>query len=267
MEFTVRGESTYAYTGARSLDVSMPSIVFVHGAGLDHTVWIQQSRWFAHHGYNVLALDLPGHGRSSGPLLTSIEDMAGWLHECVDALELERPAVAGHSMGALVTLQAAGTKPDRFAWAGLLGIAVPMQVSDELLDAARKQPADAHRMITGWGHGFSAQLGRNPAPGMWMTGSAIRLLQRGAAGALANDLTACNAYTAGMDAAASTTCPTLVLLGSEDVMASPRAAGAVVEALPDVTRVDLAQCGHMMMAEKPDQVREAMASSVNSALE
>jgi pimeloyl-ACP methyl ester carboxylesterase len=267
MEITVRGASTYAYTGARDFDAAKPSMVFVHGAGLDHTVWIQQSRWFAHHGYNALALDLPGHGRSQGALITSIEEMAGWLLECLDTLQLERPAVAGHSMGALVALHAAGTAADRFAFAGLLGIAVPMQVSDELLNAAREQPADAHRMITGWGHGFNAQLGRNPAPGMWMTGSAIRLLQRAAPGALANDLSACNAYTGGMEAAKSARCPTLVLLGSEDIMASPRAAGAVVDALPDATRIDIARCGHMMMAEQPDQVLDALASSVSSALD
>jgi pimeloyl-ACP methyl ester carboxylesterase len=262
MQFDVNASSTYAYTGARAFDPSLPSVLFVHGAGLDHTVWILQSRWFAHHGYNAIAVDLPGHGRSAGSAPASIEAMAAWLWHCVDALGIERACLVGHSMGALVTLAASAAQPERVDFAALLGIAVPMPVSDALLAAAREHPHDAHTMITLWGHGFAAQLGGNRAPGMWMTGSAMRLLARGTAGLLHNDLAACNRYDAGLEHAAHVRCPVLLLLGRQDIMASPRAIGPLRAALAHAQLLELDRCGHMMMAEQPDQVLDALAHGV-----
>jgi len=266
MEFTVDGHRTYAYTGARPFEPARPSVLFVHGAGLDHTVWILQSRWFAHHGYNAVALDLPGHGRSAGEALPDVPATARWLLACMDALGIECGALAGHSMGALVALEAAGTAPERARFAALLGVAVPMPVSDALLDAARTRPHDAHLMITCWGHGFAAQLGGNQAPGMWMTGTGLRLLERAPAGVLARDLAACNAYHGGLAAAARVTCPVLVLLGRQDVMASPRGAGKLLDALPAARRMVLDPCGHMMMSERPEEVLEALARGIGEAM-
>ena len=266
MEFKVDGQRTYAYTGARAFDPALPSVVFVHGAGLDHTVWILQSRWFAHHGYNALALDLPGHGRSAGATRTRIEDMAAWLRQCVDALDIEHVSLAGHSMGALVTLAAAGEMPDRITFTALLGVAVPMPVSDALLEAARERPGDAHTMITSWGHGFAAQLGGNRAPGMWMTGNAMRLLERGASGLLANDLDACNRYQRGLEHAARIRSPVLMILGRQDIMASPRAIGPLRDALANARVLELDGCGHMMMAEQPDAVLDALRHAVPQAI-
>lgn len=266
MEFDVNGERTYAYTGAHAFDAALPSVLFVHGAGLDHTVWILQSRWFAHHGYNAIAVDLPGHGRSAGTPPASIEDMAAWLWRCVDALGIERICLVGHSMGALVTLAASGARPERVDFAALLGIAVPMPVSDALLSAAREHPHDAHAMITLWGHGFAAQMGGNRAPGMWMTGSAMRLLARGAPGLLHDDLAACNRYGAGLEHAAHVRCPVLLVLGRQDIMASPRAIGPLRDALAHARVVELDRCGHMILAEQPDQVLDALAQDVTQAL-
>jgi len=266
MELSVNGQSTYIYTGARAFDAALPSVFFIHGAGLDHTVWILQSRWFAHHGYNALAVDLPGHGRSQGEAPDSIEKMGTWIWDCVDALDITHIHLIGHSMGSLVALDAAASAPERTRFTGLLGIAVPMLVSDELLDAARDDLPAAINMIIRWGHGFAAQLGGNPAPGMWMTGSATRLLARSRDGVLHNGLRACNAYDAGLRRAALITNPSLVLLGRQDIMAPPRGAGDLLQALPDATSLILDPCGHMMMAEQPDRVLDALANGVAAAL-
>lgn len=265
MEFEVNGQRTYAYTGARAFDPALQSVLFVHGAGLDHTVWILQSRWFAHHGYNAIAIDLPGHGRSAGTPPASIEDMAAWLTQCLDALAIDRACLVGHSMGALAVLATAAAIRERVDFAALLGIAVPMPVSDALLAAARDRPLDAHAMITLWGHGFAAQLGGNTAPGMWMTGTAMRLLARGAAGLLHDDLAACNRYSAGLEHAARVRCPVLLMLGRQDIMASPRGIGPLRGALAHATVVELDRCGHMLMAEQPDQVLDALARGVRQA--
>lgn len=265
MDFQVDERRCYAYTGARPFDADKPSVVFVHGGGLDHTVWILQSRYIAHHGFNALALDLPGHGRCEGPLLASIEDMAMWVVRAMDALSIQRFAVVGHSMGSLVALHCASTRPERVAMAGLLGIAVPMRVSDELLQAARADAQEAYDMVNLWGHGYGAQIGGNTAPGMWMVGSANRLLERGGKGVLFNDLNACNEYNAGMDDASSLTCPTLILLGRQDIMASPRAARELIDAIDKVTVKELDPCGHMLMSERPDDVLDALEEAARTA--
>ena len=67
MRLSVAGAETYAYTAKRELDRRRPALIFVHGAANDHSVWALQSRYFAHHGYGVLAVDLPGHSRRQRP--------------------------------------------------------------------------------------------------------------------------------------------------------------------------------------------------------
>lgn len=266
MQLNVNAQRTYVYTGAREFEPSQPSVVFVHGAGLDHTVWILQSRWFAHHGYNALAVDLPGHGRSSGDALHSIEDMATWIWALLDAMDISHAHLVGHSMGSLTTLEASAHSPTRTLSIALLGVAVPMPVSDELLAAARDDLPSAINMITMWGHGFGALLGGNPAPGMWMMGSAQRLLARSFSGVLHNDLRACNNYQHGLARASLVDSPTMVLLGAQDVMASPRGATALLQALPKNTDCKILQsCGHMMMAEQPDLVLDALIESIGRA--
>ena len=66
MLLQVDGHGVYAATGGMPFDAARPTVIFLHGAGLDHTCWQLASRWFAWHGHSVLAVDLPGHGRSSG---------------------------------------------------------------------------------------------------------------------------------------------------------------------------------------------------------
>lgn len=266
MEFSVDGLAAYAYTGSRAFDPDKPSVAFIHGGGLDHCVWLLQSRYFAHHGYNALALDLPGHGRSAGKPPGSIEAMAVWTVKALDTLGVPRYAVAGHSMGALVALETAARDPERTAVAVLIGISVPMPVSDALLSAAKANDHAAFDMVNLWGHGYGAQMGGNPSPGMWMTGSAVRLLERSAPGVLYNDLSACNAYSTGLESAAKISSPVHVILGEVDVMASPRAAREVISQFADVRVTEIARCGHMLMSEQPDRVLEAMVESVGKSL-
>lgn len=258
MEIRVDDLPVYVYTGARPFDPGRPGVVFLHGGGLDHTVWLLQSRYLAHHGWNALAADLPGHGRSGGEPLPRIEDMADWVVRLMDALELGSASVVGHSMGALVALETGARHPGRVDALALIGVAVPMAVAEPLLEAARANHHDAIEMITGWGHSGPARIGGNTAPGMWMTGNATRLLERARPGVLFNDLNACNAYARGLEAAGRVQCPVLVLLGGRDQMAPPRGAGDVIDALPSPRVQVLPRCGHMHMAEEPDAVLDAL---------
>ena len=258
MRFVVRERGAFAYTGARPLDPALPSVLFVHGAGNDHSVWALQSRYFAHHGRNVVAVDLPGHGRSAGPPQASVEAIAAWLADAMATIGLDRYAVVGHSLGALAALALATSHPTRVERLALLGPAAPMTVSDALLEAAAHDQARAAALITGWSHSTPRQLGGNPVPGVWMMGQARRLLERTAPGVLHIDLRACHRYEDAPAAAAGVGCPVLFMLAERDVMAPPRQVAALQSALPDARTVVLPGAGHAMMSEAPDAVLDAL---------
>jgi pimeloyl-ACP methyl ester carboxylesterase len=260
----VAADEVYAYTGARAFDAARPTVVFVHGAANDHSVWALQSRYFAHHGCNVLAVDLPGHGRSGGAALARVEAIADWIVALLDAAGAPTAALVGHSLGALAALDAAGRHPERATKIALLGPIVPMPVTDLLLDAARADDHVAYELINGWSYSAGKQLGGNPMPGMWMTGTAMRLMERARPGVLYADLSACHAYAGGLQAAAAVRCPALLILGERDQMAPPKGAQALIAALADARVVTLAGCGHALMAEEPDAVLDALAAFLAS---
>ena len=262
MELPVNGSTVYAYTGARPLAATQRTLVFVHGAANDHSVWAWQSRYFAHHGFNVLAVDLPGHGRSGGEALSSVEAIADWIASLLDAAKVERAALAGHSLGSLAALEAAARHSTRVERIALLGPAVPMTVSDELQDAAGRNEHLAYELINGWSFSAGRQLGGNAVPGMWMTGNAMRLMERTRPNVLATDLKACHAYANGLAAAAATTCPVLAITGARDIMAPPRNAQALLLALKEPRVVALAHSGHALMAEEPDAVLDALRAFI-----
>ncbi|MEP7207609.1 MAG: alpha/beta hydrolase [Casimicrobiaceae bacterium] len=265
MKLEVAGSAVYAYTGARAWADTQPVMVFVHGAAHDHSVWALQSRYFAHHGANVLALDLPGHGRSDGAALSSIEALAAWLVAVLDAQQVSQATLVGHSMGALAVLECAARHPRRVARLALLGPAVPMEVSDDLLAAAGDDVGLAYALINGWSFGPRGTIGGNALPGVWMVGNGLRLMERNAEGVLAIDLRACRDYTAGLAAAAAVTCPTLVIVAGRDLMAPARTARALLDALPRRDLVRLEAAGHALMAEEPDAVLDALRTFVTAA--
>jgi len=258
MKIEVGGEAVYAYTGSRSLDAALPTIVFVHGAGLDHSVWALQSRYFAHHGNNVLALDLPGHGRSGGAVRSSVGELADWLLANMDALRIERAALVGHSLGSLVALDMAGRFSARVTRLALLAPSVPMPVSDALLEAARSDEPLARALITQWSFAEVHRLGGNPQPGMSMAQSGLRLMERCAPGVLLTDLCACKDYGAGLERAAAVHASVLMILGERDLMAPSRDARALAAALSDVRSVTIPGSGHSLMSEAPDAVLDAL---------
>lgn len=260
MRMTVAGREAYAYTGSRPLDASLPTMLFVHGAANDHSVWTLQSRYFAFHGCNVLAVDLPGHGKSAGPALATVEDLAAWLWTLLDTVGVAQVRLVGHSMGALVVLEAAARQPDRTQRIALVGPAVPMAVSDDLLTAARDDEPLAHALINGWSLSAAGKLGASPQPGMSLAGSGLALLARAAPGVLACDLGACRDYAGGLAAAQAYRGPALLIMGARDQMAPPKGAQALATTLAAPTQVTLADTGHSLMAEQPDAVLDALCS-------
>ena len=258
MHLVVDGIKTFAATGGRAFDSALPAVVFVHGAGLDHTVWALLARWFAHRGFAVLAPDLPGHGRSGGEPLVSIVAMADWTAALIVAAGAPSAAIIGHSMGSLVALEAAARHSTGVSAIGLIGAAAAMPVSRDLLAAAEADDHAALDMVTIWGHGFRAGLGGSLAPGLWMLGAGTRLLERTRPGVLFKDLAACNAYRDGLASAAKVTAPATLVLGERDMMTPARAGMELAAALPNARVVTLAGAGHMLMSERPDEVLAAI---------
>lgn len=261
MILEVQGKQAYCYTGGRPFDASLPAIVFIHGAQNDHSVWALQTRYFAHHGFAVLALDLPGHGRSGGPALTSVEAMADWVLALLSSAGVEQAVLAGHSMGSLIALEASHRAPERVRALALLGTTWPMKVSDALLETARSDEARAIDMVNIWSHSTIAHKPSCPGPGFWVMGGARRLMQRmsqiNPEQLFYTDFAACNAYANGQVAAEAVRCPTLFVLGTKDVMTPPRSAKLLTGAIGH-GRIASVDAGHQMMSEQPDAVLDAL---------
>src|SRR6202049_4183830 len=258
MQLSVNGMDTFVATGGRAFETSQPTIVLLHGAGFDPTIWAVHSRWFAHHGFGVLAPDLPGHGRSSGPPLATIADMADWTAALLDAAGAAKARLVGHSMGSLIALETAARHPARVSALGLIGTAAAMSVGPELLKAAEANDHGAVDMVSIWGLGYQAELGGSLAPGLWMHGGGERVLEQSRPGVLFRDLSACNAYQGALAAAAKITVPTTLILGERDMMTPAKAGRTLAAALPNSHTVVLSGAGHMMMAERPDELLAAL---------
>jgi pimeloyl-ACP methyl ester carboxylesterase len=244
----------FAYTANHDVDPAKSTVVFIHGAGLDHSWFALQSRYFGYHGWNVLALDLPGHGKSAGPVLTSVPQMADWVVQVLDNLKISKASLVGHSMGTLISLDCAARYAQRVERIALIATAYPMKVGEPFLDAAKRNSYDAFDMSTIWGHAPQVPLGANPNPGMWMYGDTQARLERLAPGVLYADLKACNDYAF----SGEVKCPALFILGKRDVMTPVRAAKGLQEKIPGAKTVVIDFSGHSLMAEAPDATLDAL---------
>jgi len=254
----VDGVKIFAGTGGRALDPAFPLVVFLHGAGLDHTVWALLARWFAHRGFGVLAPDLPGHGRSEGEPLATIAAMADFTAALIATAGARNASLVGHSMGSLLALETAVRHPDKVAALGLIAAAAAMPVSPDLLKAAEANDPAAIDMVSIWGFGAAAGIGGSLAPGAWMLGAGRRLLERARPGVLFRDLAACNAYRDGLASAAKVRVPATLVLGERDLMTPAKAGRELAAALPGARVVTLKGAGHMLMSERPDEVLAAL---------
>lgn len=259
MLIPVSGQRTHVATCGALRQPDTPALLLIHGAANDADAWLDVARPLATAGIATFAPDLPGHGRSAGTPLASIEALADWIGLLAGELGLTRVVLAGHSMGSLVALAAAARHPQLVSRLALLGSTVPMPVSATLLEAARRTPDVACRMVVAWSHTPAFYRTGGGGHGVWGAGKSLAVMRRNAA-TLATDLANCNAWLDGPEAAAAVTCPTLLIAGRRDRMTPARAMAPLQEALRLPTRVDLDDCGHAMMVERPAAVAAALAS-------
>ena len=270
MIIELQGTSVFVGQGGVDWQPEHRTLVLQHGAGMDRTVWVLLARYFARHGFNVVVPDLPGHGASRGQPLATIEEQAMYLWSLLDCLQAEHnlpgaPVIlGGHSMGALLAIEAAGQRPESTDHLLLFGAGYPMAVSQALLDAAEANEPAAIDMIALFGHCYSSQLGHNAVAGISVQNVAIALLERAPPGVLFADLQACNNYSGAEKAADAYKGRTTVIAGDSDKM-TPSKSTRQLAGLLDAKLKILYNCGHMMMSEQPEQTLQAVKQVLLSA--
>ena len=270
MFFKVNDANIYAYTGGKPFDAARPTVVLIHGVLNDHSVWALQSRYLAHHGWNVLAIDLPGHCRSGGEAPASVEAAADFIAALLDAASVQRAALVGHSWGSLIALEAAARLQERISHLALVGTAYPMKVSPALIEAALNTPEKALRMV----NVFSRNTLAPPSgAGFWVYGAGLALGRRvlrsnPQVNVFHRGFVACDSYANGEQAMARTTCPVLFALGAADQMTPPKAAqGLIATARSTGQRVQVVSLpsGHNQMSEAPDETLMALRDFLATA--
>ena len=271
MKFTLNnsaGEAyeIYAYTGGKPFDASKPTLVFIHGVLNDHSVWILQTRYLAHHGFNVLAIDLPGHGRSGGDAPKSVEEAAQFIEALLDAAGVQHAALIGHSWGSLIGLETAARLKDRITKLALVGTAFPMKVSPALIEASLNEPMKALQMVNVFSRATLAAPPSALGPGTWVYGASMALGRRVLASnpkvnIFHRGFVACDSYANGLEAMAQITCPVLFLLGASDQMTPARAAKSLIDQAKTSGKhfsVVTVPMGHHQMSESPEETLQAL---------
>lgn len=262
MDYLVDGLKTHVATGGRDAAAGEPVVILVHGSGMDRTVWQFQSRNIAFGGKRVLAVDLPGHGRSQGTPPETIGGMTDWLSRFMDAAEVGSATLIGHSMGSLIALDMAARYPERVDKLVVMGIADTMPVHPQLIEAARQNLDLAPELIVYWGLGEKARIGGHPEPGLWIHGANETLLKLSGSGILARDLMACDTFTDATALAPKINCPTLFILGRNDQMTPLKKGMALADLVENSRTAIIERSGHMMMCERPNQVYDALKGFV-----
>jgi len=265
MKLKINNKDIFASTGGRPFDNNKPVIIFLHGSGLDHTVWMLQTRYFAFHGYSVLALDLPGHGLSNGKSLTSIESMAEWLGDIILYLNLKTISLIGHSQGCLISLEYAARYPKKIKSLSLLGGSLSMPVNPLLIDLAKNNDSKVVELMMDWSHGPSGHFGTHSLPGMnhIHIGSAL-MKNKSLKHILGVDLKACNNYINGLESAEKLTVPALIILGDQDKMCSLKAGKELSAVIKNNQMHIIKNCGHMMHLEKADTTLSILKKFIKS---
>jgi len=271
MIFDVDGRSVFAATGGLDGEVDLtrtPSMVLVHGAGMDSSVWALQTRYLAHRARRaglgpVLAIDLPGHGRSDGSGMESIADYAVWLADVLNVFDDgPPPVVVGHSMGTFIALELAATHPEAIRSLVLIATAAAMPVHPDLLTAASDDLPLAGGLMSGWALASNAKVAPHPSPGMTMVAGTQALVERSAPHMLAADLSACAGYDA-LAAAPRISCGVVVVSGRQDKMTPARAAAPLLDVLgAELVDHHLLDCGHMTMIEAAGPLRTVLADEL-----
>ena len=250
MIFEIENKSVHASDAGQGLDHKKETIIFLHGSGLSHIVWSLVEQFFSNQNYNVLSIDLPGHGNSEGPCLKTIEEIADWLEKVFIKLKLEKVILVGHSQGCLEMLEYSNKYKSRLKKLVFLGGSYKMPVNQDLIDLAENGDTDAVKLMMKWSYeGSKKFIGGNPIK---------RIIQspRDISEILGVDLVACNNYSNGSNALKTINCPTMFVFGALDKMVNIEVGKKFANMVDNSTTHIIDGCGHMIMIEKAFEMRE-----------
>lgn len=258
MQIKINDAEVFVSTGGRESDKDAPVLLFIHGSGQTHLTWLLQARFFANRGWSIIAPDMPGHGLSKGLPLTSIEDMADWCHALISATGHKKVTVIGHSQGGLVAMELARRHPDAVAGIGLIALGLAIPVNPQLISMAEEKELAAFDAMVTWGHGRDGAFHDHPMPGNSHIHLGKRIMAGNPKGTLAVDLKACAAYSEGEMAATSITQPAIVILARQDRMTPWKQGLELAKSIPHAEQVTIENAGHMLPAERGDDVNRAL---------
>jgi len=254
---TIQNKSVHASDAGQGIKNSKDTIVFLHGSGLSHIVWSLTEQFFSNKNFNVLSIDLPGHGNSEGPCLDSIEKIADWLEKVFVKLELKNIILVGHSQGCLEALEYSFKYQNRLKKIVFVGGSYRMPVNKDLIDLASSGDSDAVKLMMKWGYeGSKKFIGGNPVEKIIQSPRDISEI-------LAVDLVACNNYQNGSNAAKAISCPSMFIIGELDKMANLESGKKFANLVKNSTTHIISGSGHMIMIEKAFEMREKILEFLN----
>ena len=229
----------------------------MHGSGLNHIVWSLHEQFYASQGFNVLSVDLPGHGNSEGPSLKSIEKISDWIKSLMLKINIEKIIIIGHSQGGLVGIDFASRYPKLIEKIVLVANSYKMPVNQDLIDLAEVGDEKAVLLMMKWGYeGSKAFIGGNPVKKIVNSARDIREV-------LAVDLNACNNYKNGENAIKKINCPTLCIFGDLDKMVPVKVGLKMSEQITNSKTKIISNCGHMIIFEKAFEMRKLVKDFIN----
>jgi pimeloyl-ACP methyl ester carboxylesterase len=257
LKITIQNKSVFASDAGQGIENSKDTIVFLHGSGLSHIVWSLTEQFFSNKKFNVLSIDLPGHGNSEGPCLDSIEKIADWLEKVFEELKLKNIILVGHSQGCLEALEYSFKYKDRLKKIVFVGGSYQMPVNKDLIDLATDGDSDAVKLMMKWGfEGSKKFIGGNPVEKIIQSPRDISEI-------LAVDLIACNNYQNGSEAAKAINCPAMFIFGELDKMANLESGKKFANLVKNSTTHIVIGSGHMIMIEKAFEMREKILEFLN----
>ena len=240
----------FVSTGGMDFDKKKPSILLMHGSGLTHIVWSLHEQFYATQGYNVLSVDLPGHGNSEGPSLKSIEEISDWIKSLMNVLDINKLIIIGHSQGSLVGIDFAARYPNLINGLVLVAGSYKMPVNQDLINYAEAGDEKAVLLMMKWGYeGSKAFIGGNPVKKIINSSREIREV-------LAVDLNACNNYKGGKESLEKINCPTLCIFGDLDKMVPLEVGNKMALMIKNSEKKVINNCGHMIIFEKAFEMRQ-----------
>ena len=257
MIFQLENKNIHASDSGQGIDTNKDTIVFLHGSGLSHIVWSLAEQFFSSKNYNVLSIDLPGHGNSDGPCLDSVEKIADWMEKVFDKLKLENLILVGHSQGCLEILEYSSRYKERLKKLVFVGGSNKMPVHPDLIELAQSGHSDAVKLMMKWGYeGSKKFIGGNPVEKIIQSPRDISEI-------LAVDLNACNNYSNGSEAAKVIDLPSMLIFGELDKMVNLEAGKKFSNLIKNSTTHVIKGCGHMIMIEKAFEMREKILEFLN----